>query len=101
MALAALSSPRPPTRAGDAAILPASPTRAPAPGEAQRPSEGRLYRNRGSGRNFGVERVRDLQAGPALVAHHALRRLRAGPLLAFRLRVDLRRVHAFARAAGA
>ena len=50
-----------------------------------------------AGRALGAHRVRDLQAGAARLAHRAVRRLRAGALLALRRGVDLRRLHPAAR----
>ena len=54
--------------------------------ESTTPSRRPPIPNRGPGRTFGVERLRHLQAGAALLAHRAVRRLRAGPLLALRRR---------------
>ena len=53
------------------------------------------------GRHRGPQRVRHLQAGTAGVADDAVRRLRAGPLLALRGGLALRRIHPASRRPGA
>ena len=76
------------------------PEDSPAAGQAQRAAEERLHVHRRARRALGPDRLRHLQAGPARLAHPAVRRVRAGPLLALLGRVDLRRLHAAARRAG-
>ena len=70
--------------------LPAPEEGAPAAGEAQRVAEG-AHVHRGPRRHLRAERVRHLQAGPAILAHDAFRRLRVRAPLALRRRVALHR----------
>src|SRR4051795_12211322 len=82
VALAAVPAARRAPRLADAALLPPPAQGASAAGEAQRPPEARLHVDRAAGGALGADRLRRLQADRAALADGAVRRLRAGPLLA-------------------
>src|SRR2546425_10231041 len=100
MAVALVPAARYSWRDRDAEILPAAAQGAPAAGKTQTPPESRVHVHHPARCAVGRDRICDLQAHAALVAHRAVRRISSGALLALLGGVDLHRLSRRPRRAG-